>query len=162
MDWDICLIKVPSLTSRKPTTCKDCFTAACLPQVPPRHGQHCWVAGWGHMKEGNSAATVLQEVGVNLFDWEYCTTKSTYGKVVNKASELCAGVPDHDGDNLVDGGKDACQGDSGGPLMCDNNGVATLYGIVSWGEGCARQGRPGIYADVWQLKQWMETTMKNN
>ena len=82
-------------------------------QVAPRHGRHCWVAGWGHTQEGSGIATRLQEVGVNLFDWNYCTTKSTYGTIVNKAVELCAGIPDgFDNGNLdgfVDGGKDACQ-----------------------------------------------------
>ena len=48
---------------------------------------------------------------------QYCTTKSDYGNFIMSDSEICAGVPDLNGDGLTDGGKDACQGDSGGPLV---------------------------------------------
>jgi trypsin len=45
----------------------------------------------------------------------------------------CAGV--------AEGGK----GDSGGPIV---DGSGTLIGLVSWGEGCARAGLPGVYTRV--------------
>ncbi|CAH1378763.1 unnamed protein product [Tenebrio molitor] len=57
---------------------------------------------------------------------------------------LCAGV---DG-----GGKDACQGDSGGPLVIDN----VLAGIVSWGNGCGREGYPGVYSSVPALRDYIK------
>lgn len=40
------------------------------------------------------------------------------------------------------GGKDSCSGDSGGPIV-DPSG--TLVGVVSWGQGCAERGFPGVY-----------------
>ena len=40
------------------------------------------------------------------------------------------------------------QGDSGGPLVYDNGGRAEVFGVTSWGDGCAFPGKQGIYADV--------------
>jgi len=54
-DWDICLVKVTNLSNAKPSSCNNCFGAACLPrEMPDLHGRHCWVAGWGLNKEGGS------------------------------------------------------------------------------------------------------------
>ena len=50
------------------------------------------------------------EVGVHLFDDNYCMQKSHYDTTtMDGKSELCAGVPDWNEDGLIDGGKDACQ-----------------------------------------------------
>lgn len=50
---------------------------------------------------------------------------------------ICAGE--------LDGEKDSCQGDSGGPLV-DSDKVQV--GIVSWGIGCARPNKPGVYTRI--------------
>jgi secreted trypsin-like serine protease len=42
------------------------------------------------------------------------------------------------------GGTDACQGDSGGPLVEGD----TLVGIISYGDGCAKAGKPCVYTQV--------------
>ena len=57
--------------------------------------------------------------------------------------EMCAGQPDRDHDGILDAGNDACHGDSGGPLVCNIGGSAVLYGVISWGIRCAKQGAPG-------------------
>ena len=70
--------------------------------------------------------------------------------------EFCAGRPDINGDGLTDEGADSCQGDSGGPLICDDDGKPIVYGITSWGEGCAATGYPGIYAKVAAELDWIK------
>jgi secreted trypsin-like serine protease len=54
---------------------------------------------------------------------------------------LCAGYPQ--------GGADTCQGDSGGPLLAKAlDGSLRLVGATSFGDGCGRPGKPGVYARV--------------
>ena len=69
------------------------------------------------------------------------------------------GIPDFNEDGTTDGGKDACQGDSGGPLVCAEDGKPVLYGVVSWGNGCAGEDFPGLYADVNAFKGWILENM---
>ena len=48
------------------------------------------------------------------------------------------------------------QGDSGGPLICDVNGKPVLYGVTSWGFGCAKQNSPGVWAKVNTYVNWID------
>jgi secreted trypsin-like serine protease len=55
------------------------------------------------------------------------------------------------------GRKDSCAGDSGGPLMCKTaNGKWTVFGITSFGEGCGKKGKFGIYAKLSNYVRWIK------
>ena len=77
------------------------------------------------------------------------------------ADEMCVSLPDQDGNGLVDAGADSCQGDSGGPLVCPTNDKVTVTGIVSWGIGCAGEGYPGVYGEVFNYITWIQNHIDN-
>ena len=63
---------------------------------------------------------------------------------------VCAG--------LTEGGKDSCNGDSGGPLVqFDGEDRAWLLGVVSWGDKCAAERKPGVYTKVAFFADWLRT-----
>ena len=55
--------------------------------------------------------------------------------------------------------KDACQGDSGGPIVAYNeeDNCFVQFGIVSWGNGCAGDRFPGVYARITAKLEWIES-----
>lgn len=93
------------------------------------------VAGWGTTESGSGSQDLLK-VDVPYVGDTDCS--GAYGSGFDADTMICAG-------DLAAGGVDSCQGDSGGPLV-SADGV--LVGIVSWGEGCAEAGKPGVYANV--------------
>jgi trypsin len=94
------------------------------------------VYGWGDT-QGTGPDQTLQKAAVpDLGDKTCLANKSYAADGYAAATNICAGY--------LNGGIDACQGDSGGPLVLNGR----LLGVVSWGQGCAQAGSPGVYAEI--------------
>ncbi|XP_048690014.2 serine protease 55 isoform X1 [Caretta caretta] len=107
----------------------------------------CFVAGWGTTEYGQERVSgVLREAGVRILDWLRCM----WWMGTLTQNMVCA--------RLEEGGRDACQGDSGGPLQCQAPRGSPWYqvGVVSWGRGCGRPQRPGVYTRVANYRAWMD------
>ncbi|MFI0414471.1 MAG: S1 family peptidase [Candidatus Thiodiazotropha sp.] len=110
------------------------------------------VMGWGNMSVSEeNFPNRLQEVQVPLVSQDECRQKYD-GNVTDNM--ICAG--------FTQGGKDSCQGDSGGPLVHQIDGQWHQVGIVSWGEGCAQPGYPGVYARVGAYADWITRVMSGD
>ena len=87
-----------------------------------------------------SSVDVLRKVTVDVIDFDDCNSNRGYGGFIKDPIMICAGVEN--------GGKDACIGDSGGPLVQKIRDEYVQVGVVSFGAGCARANKPGVYSRV--------------
>jgi secreted trypsin-like serine protease len=98
------------------------------------------IAGWGAASEGGAQQRYLLKATVPFVSDATC--QQAYGSDLVPGDEICAGF-------VQQGGVDTCQGDSGGPMFRkDDSGAYIQVGIVSWGQGCAEPGYPGVYSEV--------------
>lgn len=116
-------------------------------------GSDVRVSGWGATAESAPGSEDLLRVDVPVVTNETCNKPDSYnGDITNLM--FCAGKEA--------GGMDSCQGDSGGPAVAELNSQATLVGVVSWGIGCARPLKYGVYTRVPAISKWISDTMAAN
>ena len=128
----------------------------CIPgSMPGVHQCRPRGGGTGHFVDAltgrpvnlaDVVTSLLMEVEVPLVGEETCR-RAYPGAAIDRGT-LCAG--------LRRGGKDSCQGDSGGPLVVRDGDRWMQAGIVSWGSGCAKPGRYGVYTSVGAYADWVE------
>ncbi|HAS3597130.1 TPA: trypsin-like serine protease [Vibrio cholerae] len=112
------------------------------------NGDLLTVIGFGTRKEENGvksdAPTKLHQVDVPFVQIEECRTKG--GSYARQGDGVfCAGTA----------GKDSCSGDSGGPIFFRTNHGLTQMGVVSWGDGCGRSDKPGVYTKLSAFDTWL-------
>uniref|UniRef100_A0A0E9XN91 trypsin n=1 Tax=Anguilla anguilla TaxID=7936 RepID=A0A0E9XN91_ANGAN len=123
---------------------------ACLATEKFPDGMKCTIAGWGATPTLRYSSQLL-DAQVLLISQQRCSANSAYGGRLDD-SMFCAGY--------MKGGTDSCQGDSGGPLVCQKNEIHFLYGVVSWGDGCGREEKPGVYARVTKFNDWINSKIQ--
>jgi trypsin len=109
------------------------------------------IVGWGATEEGGSTPDNLQKANLPIVADSTCDADYSGSGGIDEKTEICAGFPQ--------GGVDTCQGDSGGPMFNGTGTSMRVVGSTSWGEGCARPNRPGVYARVGDsiLREWIRS-----
>ncbi|XP_017167876.1 polyserase-2 isoform X5 [Mus musculus] len=148
---DLALLRLASPAKLGPSV-----RPVCLPRASHlfAHGTACWATGWGDVQEAVPLPLpwVLQEVELRLLGEAACQCLYSRPGPFNLTFQLlpgmlCAGYPA--------GRRDTCQGDSGGPLVCEDGGRWFLAGITSFGFGCGRRNRPGVFTAVAPYESWI-------
>ncbi|XP_060160395.1 prothrombin [Globicephala melas] len=162
LDRDIALLKL-----RKPISFTEYVHPVCLPDKDTatkllRAGYKGRVTGWGNLRETWTAniaevqPSVLQVVNLPIVERPVCKA-STRIRITDNM--FCAGYKPGEGKR-----GDACEGDSGGPFVMKSpfNNRWYQMGIVSWGEGCDRDGKYGFYTHVFRLKKWIQKVIERS
>nr|CAD7443944.1 unnamed protein product [Timema bartmani] len=96
----------------------------------------------------------LRAIWIPVLPVDTCKANFVYGEKAIGQGMFCAGH--------LEGGMDSCQGDSGGPMACLYEGHFTLFGITSWGHGCGRPNKPGVYSNVSFYRDWIDLKLRDS
>ncbi|OXU30085.1 hypothetical protein TSAR_004174 [Trichomalopsis sarcophagae] len=152
VDNDIALLRLPITL-----TPSDSRGIACLPapwqELPS--DQLCTIIGWGKANASHEFGTdVLHEARIPIVSDDMC--RNVYIDYKITSNMFCAGYRR--------GRMDSCAGDSGGPLLCKDPEKSdhpwTIFGITSFGEGCGKRGKYGIYARLSNYVHWIAKIIK--
>ncbi|KAK2896096.1 vitamin K-dependent protein C [Channa argus] len=150
VDNDIALLRL-----EYPIKLTDYIIPICLPgremaeRVLHLNGTLTVVSGWGKEEQDSSKfSSALNIIKVPLVDHSICARQMSHNISENV---LCAGIL---GQRM-----DACEGDSGGPMVTLYRDTWFLIGLVSWGEGCGREDKLGIYTKVSNYNDWINSVI---
>ncbi|XP_076662265.1 uncharacterized protein LOC143365721 [Halictus rubicundus] len=154
VDNDIAMLRLPFSLAASPSRGIACLPA---PNQPLPANQLCTIIGWGKSRVTDDFGTdVLHEAQIPIVSSEAC--RDVYVDYRITDNMFCAGYRR--------GKMDSCAGDSGGPLLCRDPRKPehpwTIFGITSFGEGCGKRGKFGIYARLSNYVRWISRVMKES
>ncbi|XP_056419121.1 venom prothrombin activator trocarin-D-like isoform X2 [Hyla sarda] len=147
-DHDIALLYL-----RSPAIYSDYTRPICLP-IPglgrqlTQEGEVGQVSGWGATHYKGRSSRFLLRVRLPIVSQETCMASTD---MVLTGNMFCAGYDIE--------ARDSCKGDSGGPFAVAYRNTWYLVGVVSWGEGCAKEGKYGVYTRVSNYISWIKDTI---
>ncbi|TNN66043.1 Vitamin K-dependent protein C [Liparis tanakae] len=151
VDNDIALLRLQT-----PAPFSQYVVPACLPgrdmaeRVLHLNGTVTVVTGWGKQDMNDTGfSSALNVIRVPLVERGLCSRQMSHNISDNV---LCAGV--------LGQRADACEGDSGGPMVALYRDTWFLVGLVSWGEGCGRTDKLGVYTKVSNYNQWISSVQE--
>ncbi|XP_075125685.1 coagulation factor X-like [Leptodactylus fuscus] len=147
-DHDIALLYL-----RSPAILSDYTRTICLPspglgRLLTQEGEIGQVSGWGATRYKGRASRFLLKVRLPIVSQDTCLASTD---LVLTGNMFCAGY------NIE--ARDSCKGDSGGPFAVLYRNTWYLVGVVSWGEGCAQEGKYGVYTRVSNYISWIKDTI---
>ena len=110
------------------------------------------VIGWGKnaFSRFGKLSNHLHWTSVQMVRRQSCNSPKSYAGRID-TTVYCAGREDID----------SCQGDSGGPLLATDRDLNfVIVGVVSWGEGCGKADKPGIYTRLPMFLDWIKARIK--
>ncbi|XP_020033599.1 serine protease 58 [Castor canadensis] len=119
----------------------------------PKHvvpvGTTCTVSTWAYnICDSSKDPDSLQNVNISVISKTDC--RNGYKDHYIKENMICVGI--------VPGRRQPCKEVSAAPAVCDG----TLFGILSYADGCVLRADVGIYTSIFHYIEWIEHTIQNN
>jgi hypothetical protein len=122
-------------------------------------GQALTVYGFGAVRSLGPPVDHLLAGVVRHVSHDDCNNDNRYRGAVKLDQMLCANgtaeAPRQCAVAIPGLAVDACQMDSGGPLLVSTADGPLQVGVVSWGDGCGTELKPGVYARVGTYRPWI-------
>ncbi|XP_061559512.1 LOW QUALITY PROTEIN: coagulation factor IXb [Phycodurus eques] len=144
---DVALLKLAVPAEMSPRRRPVCLGPKAFTESLLEEAATSAVSGWGRVRDGGLLSGKLRKLDVPFVKRTTCKASSEQRIT---AFMFCAGFRNRK--------EDSCQGDSGGPHVTLHRDTWFLTGIISWGEGCARPGKYGVYTRISRYYAWISNT----